>query len=151
MREKFILVLICFILPLLALFSCGEDKETPTSPETGANQSKKEPITPQTGGDQKAPVSFAKDVFPILKKECAVIGCHVPPNPEGGLDQSSYDKLMRGGNSGKAIIAGNAADSLLVKRIEGRIQPQMPFGGVPLPKEEINKIKQWIAEGAKNN
>src|SRR4051812_28685660 len=37
--------------------------------------------------DSKAPVSYQKDVLPILTGSC--IGCHTPEKKKGGLDMTS--------------------------------------------------------------
>jgi hypothetical protein len=36
-------------------------------------------------------------------------------------------------------------------RIEGRLGERMPPGGYPLNQNQINGLRAWIAEGAKNN
>ena len=58
---------------------------------------------------------------------------------------------MAGGNSGAVVIPTDPDNSLLVKRVEGTIPPQMPLGGSPLTPAEIGRIRQWILEGALNN
>lgn len=45
------------------------------------------------------------------------------------------------------ILPKKAQESLLVARIEGRIQPRMPFGPA-LPADQIQAIRKWIDAGA---
>lgn len=45
------------------------------------------------------------------------------------------------------ILPRNAQDSLLVKRIEGRVLPRKPFGQ-PLSADQIQTIRKWIDAGA---
>jgi hypothetical protein len=58
---------------------------------------------------------------------------------------------MAGGASGAVVIPNDPDNSLIVKRIEGTIMPQMPLNGVPLAQPEIDRIRQWILEGALDN
>ena len=110
-----------------------------------------------SGEQPTKPVSFQKDVFPVLKSACAE--CHTPPNTEGyqktGLSLVSYDDLMRGTKLGKVIIPGQSINSSLNRLIEGRpgVDPsiQMPHGKVKLPEADLITIRNWVDQGAKNN
>jgi hypothetical protein len=55
--------------------------------------------------------------------------------------------LLRGGKSGAAIIPGNAAASLLLRKVSGK-QPAMPPIGDPLTASEVALLERWIAAGA---
>ena len=66
----------------------------------------------------------------------------------GGLRLDS-SKALEGGLSGKAILPGKSADSLLVKMIGGQIEgKRMPMTGDPLSDEQIALIRRWIDDGA---
>ena len=103
------------------------------------------------------PVSFQKDVYPILKMSCAE--CHTPPNGEGyqksGLAVDTYEGLMKGTKMGPVIVPGQSLNSTLNRLIEGRsgVNPsiQMPHGKVQLPEEKLVLIRKWVDQGAKNN
>ena len=69
---------------------------------------------------------------------------------KGKLDVSSYKSLMKGGKSKDFIVAGDPDKSLLIKEIIGK-DPPMPKNANPLTTEQIDLIKSWIKEGAKNN
>jgi WD40 repeat protein len=90
-------------------------------------------------------VSFSKEIVPIFKENC--IKCHNSRQPQGGLALSSFTTLEKGGKGGK-VLAPKAADSRLVKYLEGTLMPKMPIGGT-LSKAQIDKIKTWINAGAK--
>lgn len=90
-----------------------------------------------------AQVDYNSQIQPVFNQDCT--GCH-PGN--GGLDLTSYSALMNGGNSGAVVKVGDAANSLLVQRIEGTITPRMPKGADALSDSTISLIKQWINEGA---
>ena len=97
-----------------------------------------------------ADVSFADDVTPILNQNC--VECHGAGGPpivlEAGLNLTSYENVMKGSEFGTIVEAGNTDDSLLLLMIE---EGDMPEEGDQLSDDDINTIKMWIAEGAKNN
>jgi uncharacterized membrane protein len=67
---------------------------------------------------------------------------------------TTYDDLMKGTRNGPMIIVGDVQGSNLVALIEGRADPSisMPHGErKPIAKEEIQTIRLWIEQGAKNN
>jgi WD40 repeat protein len=102
-------------------------------------------ITGQSAEPQAAG-SFAR-VAAILKKNCQ--GCHNSTAKMGGLIMDSYASLMKGGAHGAVIIPGNARQSHIILRLEGKLQPRMPMGGDPLPEADIKAIEDWIHGGAK--
>ena len=92
-----------------------------------------------------APPTYHSHVAPILKARCA--GCHRPGKSKGKLDMSSYQTLIKGGETGPALIAGDPDKSLLVTMIQGP-DPEMPTKGKPLTAEQVASIKRWIKAGA---
>ena len=60
---------------------------------------------------------FASKDAPILKKNG--LQGHNPDKARGGLDLSTRDTTLTGGDKGPAIVAGDSAKSLLVKMIRG--------------------------------
>ena len=74
----------------------------------------------------------------------------------GGLDLMSHASLLAGGvNSGtNIVIAGQPCDSVLIKKLSASPPSgsRMPFDGPPfLAPEQVQRIADWIAEGAQNN
>jgi hypothetical protein len=99
-------------------------------------------------------VSFSADVQPILKQYC--LECHVPGGSgygASGFDMSSYETVMKGGKFGTFVIPGDSFTSTLIMLIEGRADPSihMPHGREKLSEREIEILKVWVQEGAKNN
>ena len=94
-------------------------------------------------------ISFAFQIAPVLLKNCA--GCHDADQPEARLSMVTFASLVRGGESGTPFVAGQAADSLIVRKIKGSgIEGQrMPIGKPPLSAETITLFEQWIKEGAR--
>lgn len=91
------------------------------------------------------PVDFATDVAPLLEQRC--VRCHSSEKPKGGLSLSSHTALLKGGESGAAIVAGKPDESLLIEMVTGA-KPQMPAEGVPLTKTEVDRLRAWVAAGA---
>lgn len=98
--------------------------------------------------------SFSADVEPILKQYC--LECHVPGGPgygASGFDMSSYETVMKGGKYGAFVIPGDPFTSTLNMLVEGRAHPsiRMPHGREKLSDREIEILRVWVQEGAKNN
>ncbi len=99
-------------------------------------------------GPQVTPgIDFARDVRPILQQRC--LACHDQNRRKGGLSLATYADALDGGRSGAAVRPGNGAGSLLVHRIAGEIEPQMPKDEDPLTPAQIAVIRRWIDEGAR--
>ena len=91
-------------------------------------------------------ISYKKQIAPIFAASCKA--CHSGPNPQSGLDISTYAALSKGGRRGKSITPGDPSKSLLVQYIDGTKQPRMPIGGA-LKASEIALVVKWVKEGAK--
>ena len=87
---------------------------------------------------------FEKYARPLLVKHC--LECHAAEPGEGGLNLTSLADLRRGGDSGPAIVAGNADDSLIIQALRYE-SIQMPPSGSLRP-GEIEGLAQWIQAGA---
>jgi len=94
-------------------------------------------------------VSFAADIAPVLVEQCS--GCHGATQPESNLSMVTLERLLRGGRGGAPIVSGQAAASLLVKKLKGgSIEGQrMPLGKPPLADDVIATIVKWIDQGSK--
>lgn len=111
-------------------------------PQWSAAEDPPPPATPP-------PVSFTKDVLPILQQHCQ--GCHQPAKKGGNLLITAYADLLKAGDTGfPAVVPGNPDESELYVELlpEGETPPKMPKGREPLKPFEIEKIKAWIAAGA---
>jgi hypothetical protein len=83
----------------------------------------------------------ADDARAVLAESC--YGCHGEKVQLGGLRLDNKAAAMR------VIAPGDAAGSLIVKRITGAGGlPRMPMGGAALSPEKIERIRKWIDDGA---
>jgi WD40 repeat protein len=94
------------------------------------------------------PVSFHQQVKPILQRRCQ--GCHQPSLATGKLVLTSFAELSNGGEHGPVFKPGKPAESALVTMVEGKT-PKMPKGLPPLDPKEVDIIRRWVAEGAKDD
>jgi hypothetical protein len=89
-------------------------------------------------------LTFEKDIRPILKAHC--FHCH----GEGGETKSGLDVRLRrflekGGESGPAIVPGDAAKSHLLEMVRSG---KMPKEKPRLKDKDIATLEMWIAQGA---
>src|SRR3954467_12461952 len=89
---------------------------------------------------------FELKVRPVLAKNC--YACHTASHM-GGLDVSSREALLKGGNSGPAIHPGDPQASLLIQAVRKEHERfKMPPTGPGLKPEEIADLATWIKDGA---
>jgi hypothetical protein len=95
-------------------------------------------------------ISYDRQVAPLLEKHC--YGCHCPDDARSGLDLTRRETMQRGGNElGPAILPGNPEASPLLQVLTGAKEPRMPEGGDALPAMEVELLRRWIAEGARDD
>jgi WD40 repeat protein len=100
--------------------------------------------------EQKAAtISFTRQIAPLLIRHC--VACHGPKKPEGDFQLHTFARLMKTGASDlPAVVPGNADASYLVELIASHDEDvRMPKEGKPLPSEDIELVRRWIADGAK--
>ncbi len=119
--------------------------------EQNENKRTKEKSEAGTAAPRAAEVSFDKQVRPILQAHCQ--GCHQPAKAGGGYVMTSFDRLLKGGESDEpAIVPSKPAESYLVELITPHAgKSEMPQNKPPLAESEIALIAQWIAQGAKDD
>ncbi len=112
-------------------------------------------ITPIAELKGHGPVDFAKEVQPILRKNC--LACHGNLKPKADLNLENPPMIRKGGESGPAVIPGKGADSLLIKICSGQDENSfMPpaknnVGAKPLKPEQLGILKLWIDQGAQGD
>jgi mono/diheme cytochrome c family protein len=98
--------------------------------------------------DENPPVSFRKDVAPLLQRRCA--SCHGEDSAKGGYRLDTFARLREPGDGGDAtVVAGNSRASSIFKLLtEKDPDDRMPQKADALPAEEIALIKRWLDSGA---
>lgn len=94
-------------------------------------------------------VFYSEVVQPILNQNCK--SCHNPRNLKGELNLTNFEELMKGGEDGEVLKAGNPELSALFAKMILPLEDEdhMPPKEKRQPsKEEIELIKSWIAAGA---
>ncbi len=82
----------------------------------------------------------------VMEQRCA--GCHVGKAKKSGLDVTSRAMLLRGGDRGPAIVAGDAKASLLYRVAAQLAEPHMPYKASKLKDSELAALASWIDAGA---
>ena len=100
---------------------------------------------PRSGESVGKPILFENKVQSIFAKRCA--SCH-NSTPSAGFSVASLGLVLEGGRSGRAVVPGSTAESLLFKLISTGKMPPAPAKLTPL---EIKTIGDWIMSGAKGN
>ncbi len=115
-----------WILFILLMPSCSDQK-----PDAKPSSEKNDPL------------GFEQHIKSIMAKFC--FECHGANKTESGLDLRTVESILKGGESGPAIVAGKPKESLLFELIHDEKMP--PEGDMPTT-ENFGKIRQWIASGA---
>jgi hypothetical protein len=107
------------------------------------------PSNSQNPPPQSQELSFQNDVRPIFQS----FGCTSCHGSSGGLTVTSVAQLLKGGDHGTAVVAGKPESSLLIAKLSSSppFGNRMPQGGPYLPDSTVQKIRLWIAQGAKDN
>lgn len=80
-------------------------------------------------------------VEPLLKERC--FECHNATKSKSGLDLTSLQPILKGGDRGPAVLPGRPADSLLWTVLAAGADPHMPPKR-QLTDEQSGLIKTWI-------
>ena len=85
---------------------------------------------------------FEKRIRPVLVEHC--YSCHSSDAKKikGDFRLDSRDALLKGGESGPAIVPGKAAESLLIKAVRYNTDIRMPPKG-KLPAAAIADLEAW--------
>lgn len=125
-------ILFCWFLISLSRPLPAEDLDTANQLETKAPSS-----------DQLE--FFEKHIRPVLVEHC--YECH-SERADGGLQLDSREGLLRGGDSGAALIPGDSDASLLIEAIRYQnLDFQMPPQG-KLEPPQIAAFEKWVTMGA---
>ena len=89
---------------------------------------------------------FKAQILPILAARCQ--SCHNHALKLSGLNLESSAGMNAGGVHGPVVVAGNAQQSPLYRRVARMEKPFMPMEGEALSEAEVALLKRWIEQGA---
>ena len=100
------------------------------------------------------PVDFRTDILPFLKTNC--IACHHAKDPEGQLVLENVKAILKGGDTGPAVVPGKSGESLLLITASQQKKPFMPprknkVGAGALTPQQLGLLKLWIDQGCKDS
>ena len=93
------------------------------------------------------PVDYLEQVKPLLVARC--VSCHGALAQRGGLRLDAGQLILRGGDSGRLLVPGQPAASLLIEKITATDpEERMPPEGDPLSAQQVAVLVAWIRNGA---
>lgn len=95
-------------------------------------------------------ISYAEYVQPLFNLRCNNSKCHADDSAAGGVILTSWDQVT---SDPLMVFPGLPDNSKLVWVIEGKpgFSPMPPLRTSPLNNNQIQGIRTWIKEGARNN
>lgn len=109
-------------------------------------------VTKETYAELMSKPVYAGFVQPILDQNCET--CHGPDKAKADLRLDSAENIFKGGEDGPVVVAGSAAQSDLIRRIElpGDSDDHMPPPGKRQPSfDDIALLQWWVNSGAPTN
>ena len=89
---------------------------------------------------------FESAVRPIFVEQCQK--CHGPTKQNGGLRFDRRESLLKGGDSGPAIVPGKPDESLLIKAVRRHPDVSAMPPMKPLPPASVKALEEWVKNGA---
>ena len=102
-------------------------------------------------GDPAGIEFFEKKIRPLFVEHCYKCHSKDAEKVKGGLLLETRDEILKGGDTGPAIVAGDPEKSLLIKAVrytdEDLQMPPRKSGG-KLSEEQIADLEAWVKMGA---
>ena len=101
---------------------------------------------PSSAPTEEAIRFFETRIRPLLAANCQ--SCH-GESAMAGLRVDSREGMLRGGETGPAIVPGDPDKSTLIKAVQHADGfPRMPRGRAKLAAQDVDALAQWIRDGA---
>ncbi|HEY0551578.1 MAG TPA: DUF1549 domain-containing protein, partial [Verrucomicrobiae bacterium] len=92
---------------------------------------------------------FEKKIRPVLVESCYKCHSAQAEKVKGGLLLDTREAVLKGGDTGPALVAGDPEKSLLIKAVRYTDQDlQMPPKDKKLSAEQIANLEAWVKMGA---
>src|SRR3954470_15560254 len=119
----------------------------------GSVASAENPLVPTAISEIKRakPIDFGAEIIPVFQKNC--LACHNAKDAKADLVLETPVTILKGGETGPAVVPGKSAESLLLKVAAHQSKPLMPpknnkVDAKPLTPAELGLVKLWIDQGA---
>jgi len=145
------------VFPALALAVLGTGCVNALEPDVGAPLRE---LCVNEDSDPLIETSFSRDIRGALFEDVGggCVLCHLPGGigtALSGLELSTYETLRAGGTaSGTSIVVpGVPCDSIIWQKVSPAPPSgaRMPLNRPPLSSVQIRTLRDWIAEGARDN
>ena len=135
----------------------GEEIHGPTGVEKIVQQLTGGEVAADAGADEEKNVeikepkdrlAYADVIVPIISNRC--IKCHDPAEKvKSGLEMHTWEGLIKGGDSGPALVPGNVKESYMVEVLfleedDDIFMPPPSKKREPMPAHEREIIKWWV-------
>ncbi len=143
--SRSIFIIPIFLILLSANFVKGDDDDDDDDKPKKPRIAPGKKLNPNQvkGNPNNKKVSYSKDIQPILENSC--YRCHNAKKAKKRINlQSSFAGVSR------LVVPGNPEKSLLYKSMIGKGAKLMPPKN-PLDESDIELVKNWIKQGAKQN
>src|SRR3954454_8208638 len=118
-----------------------------TGPGRGDGQKDSAPSR-RAGGPPPAGIAFfEKRVRPVLVAHCYKCHSAEGKKAEGGLSLDSRGATLRGGATGPAVVAGDPANSLLIKAVRHADPDLRMPPGKNLSDAQVADLTAWVKKG----
>jgi mono/diheme cytochrome c family protein len=94
-------------------------------------------------GPRQGPIDFAHDIVPLIKAHCAQ--CHTDGKYKGSFSLDTREAMLKS----ESVVPGKSGESELIERVlSNDPDRRMPQKGDRLTAAEVNRLKDWIDQGA---
>ena len=94
---------------------------------------------------------FERKIRPVLSEHCYKCHSEKAGKVKGGLEMDTREGIRKGGDSGPAVVPGDAGQSLLLRAVryhDPDLQMPPKKEGGRLPDAVIADLEKWVREGA---
>ena len=91
---------------------------------------------------------FEKKIRPLLAEHCYECHSDAAKKVKGGLRLDTREDLLKGGDTGPALVPGNPDKSRIIEAVRYKNQDLLMPPKSPLKPEQVRDLEQWVKMGA---